>query len=83
LRFGVLSRLFCIRGLRAARAISRDRRGSVAIEFSLIAIPFFMLLFGVLEVGIIFFGSSMLEKATADAGRLIRTGQAQEQQMTQ
>ena len=79
----MLSRLFCIRGLRAARAISRDRRGSVAIEFSLIAIPFFMLLFGVLEVGIIFFGSSMLEKATADAGRLIRTGQAQEQQMTQ
>lgn len=82
MRFGVLSRSFRIRGLRAAGAISRDRRGSVAIEFSLIASPFFMLLFGVLETGIIFFGSSMLEKGTADAGRLIRTGQAQAQQMT-
>lgn len=52
------------------------------IEFALVAIPFFMLLFGVLEVGIIFFGNSMLEKATADASRLIRTGQAQAQNMT-
>ena len=58
---------------RAAAAFSKDVRGSVLIEFALVSIPFFMLLFGVLEVGIIFFGNSMLEKATSDAARLIRT----------
>jgi Flp pilus assembly protein TadG len=52
------------------------------VEFALVAIPFFMLLFGILEAGVIFFGNSMLEKATADAGRLVRTGQAQAQNMT-
>jgi len=52
------------------------------VEFSFIAIPFFMLLFGILEAGVVFFGNSMLEKATADAARLIRTGQAQAQNMT-
>jgi Flp pilus assembly protein TadG len=75
-------KLFAGPKLHPIRAISRDRRGSVAIEFSLIAIPFFMLLFGILEAGVIFFGSSMLEKGTADASRLIRTGQAQAQNLT-
>jgi Flp pilus assembly protein TadG len=53
------------------------------VEFALIAIPFFMLLFGILEAGVIFFAGSMLNKGTADAARLIRTGQAQAQNMTQ
>jgi Flp pilus assembly protein TadG len=67
---------------QTVKSLSRDRRGSVAVEFALIAIPFFMLLFGILEAGVIFFGNSMLEKATADAARLVRTGQAQAQNMT-
>jgi Flp pilus assembly protein TadG len=62
--------------------IARDRRGAVAIEFALLAIPLFMLLFGILETGLIFFGSSVLERATADAARLVRTGQAQAINMT-
>ncbi|HEY1961631.1 MAG TPA: TadE/TadG family type IV pilus assembly protein [Rhizomicrobium sp.] len=52
------------------------------VEFSLIAIPFFMLLFGILEAGLIFFGNCILETATEDAARLIRTGQAQAANMT-
>jgi Flp pilus assembly protein TadG len=67
---------------QTAKSLSRDRRGSVAVEFALIGIPFFMLLFGILEVGLIFFGNSMLEKATADGARLVRTGQAQAANMT-
>jgi Flp pilus assembly protein TadG len=63
-------------------SIVRDRRGAVAMEFALLAIPLFLLLFGILETGLIFFGSSMLEKATADAARLVRTGQAQAANMT-
>ena len=66
---------------RPIRKLSRDKRGSVVVEFALISIPFFMLLLGVLEVGVVFFGSSMLEKGTADAARLIRTGQVQAQSM--
>ena len=35
----------------------RDERGSVAVEFALTAIPFFTLLFAIMEAGIIFFAS--------------------------
>jgi Flp pilus assembly protein TadG len=55
----------------------RSRSGSAMIEFAMLAMPFFMLLFGIIEVGLIFYGSCILEKATQDAARLIRTGQAQ------
>jgi Flp pilus assembly protein TadG len=65
-----------------AASIARDRSGTVAIEFALLAIPLFLLLFGILETGLIFFGSSALEKATADAARLVRTGQVQAANMT-
>jgi Flp pilus assembly protein TadG len=68
--------------MNIARAMARDKRASVMVEFAFIAIPFFMLLFGVLEAGLVFFGSSMLEKATEDAARLVRTGQAQAQNMS-
>jgi Flp pilus assembly protein TadG len=78
----VRARSFIAAGVGSARALSRDRRGSVAIEFALISIPFFMLLFGILEAGLIFFGSSMLEKATADAARLVKTGQVQAANMS-
>ncbi len=65
-----------------------DEKGSVAVEFALTAIPFFVLLFAILEAGIVFFATATLDQAVNDAGRLIRTGQAQtagvtEQQLTQ
>jgi Flp pilus assembly protein TadG len=80
--YSVQARRFAIPGLGIARAMARDQRASVMVEFAFVAIPFFMLLFGVLETGLIFFGNSMLEKATEDAARLVRTGQAQAQSMT-
>jgi len=73
---------FAVPPERLLRRFSKDRRGSVIVEFALISIPFFMLLLGVLEAGVVFFGSSVLERATADAARLIRTGQVQAQSMT-
>lgn len=51
-------------------------RGVTLIEFSLIMVPFFVILFGILEVGLVFWGSFELENATQDVARLIRTGQA-------
>lgn len=51
-------------------------RGVTLIEFSLIMVPFFVILFGILEVGLVFWGSFELDNATEDAARMIRTGQA-------
>lgn len=61
-----------------ARA-GRDERGAAAVEFALISVPFFMILFMIIEVSMVFFANQILDKAVGDAARLIRTGQAQAQ----
>ena len=55
----------------------RDESGSVAVEFSLLAIPFFALLFAMIETCIVYFATSNLDSVVANAGRLVRTGQVQ------
>jgi Flp pilus assembly protein TadG len=67
---------------RFRRRFIRAERGSVAVEFALTAIPFFTLLFAIIEAGMIFFVSAQLDNALNDVGRLIRTGQAQTGSMT-
>ena len=54
---------------------SAARAGSAAIEFAFIAPVFFVLLMGSVEVGVMFFGQTVLQNATNDAARLVRTGQ--------
>lgn len=63
----------------------RERResGSALIEFALIAPVFFLLLFAIMEIGIIFFAQSTLQTGANDVARLVRTGQVQGQSMTQ
>lgn len=56
----------------------RDQRGSAVIEFALVAPPFLLLLAGILEISVMFFASSVIEGATKEAARQIRTGQIQE-----
>jgi len=51
--------------------------GATAIEFALLALPFFALLFAILELAIIFFISSTMTHAVSEAGRKIRTGNFQ------
>lgn len=53
------------------------RSGSAMIEFALVAPVFFILLFGILETGLMFYGQFALQNATSAAARLIRTGIAQ------
>ncbi|HUD52973.1 MAG TPA: TadE/TadG family type IV pilus assembly protein [Parvibaculum sp.] len=65
------------------RRFARATRASVAVEFALTAIPFFALLFAILEAGVIFFVNATIENSLNDVGRLIRTGQAQTGSMTQ
>ena len=56
------------------QALRHERGGVAAIEFSLIAVPFFVLLFAILETGYIFLLSILLEGAAADGARQVRTG---------
>lgn len=63
--------------LKRANHYKNDRDGATAIEFALLAIPFFMLLFAILELAIIFFISSTLSHAVSESGRQIRTGNFQ------
>jgi len=61
---------------RAQRRMhARDTSGSAAIEFAMIAPVLFLFLFGIIETGVIFFATAMLQNATDDTSRQIRTGQ--------
>jgi Flp pilus assembly protein TadG len=53
------------------------RRGSATIEFSLVAVPFFLMTFGLAEISMIGFAQTTLDGAVNDTARAIRTGQAQ------
>jgi len=61
----------------------RNRRGSAAVEFALVAPVFFALLFAIIETGLMFFASQVLETITQDSARMIQTGQAQTASYTQ
>lgn len=65
------------RAREAARRFARDRDGAAAVEFAMVATPFFMLLFGILEIALVFFASAIMEDSVAEAARDIRTGQFQ------
>ena len=53
----------------------RNRSGSTAIEFTLLSIPFAMLVFAILESCISFAGQQVMSNVTDDIARQLRTGQ--------
>ncbi len=61
----------------------RDCRGAVAMEFAIVSIPFFLLLFAILEMALMFFVGQVLDTATMSASRLIRTGEAKHLPLSQ
>ncbi|MDO8534313.1 MAG: pilus assembly protein, partial [Xanthobacteraceae bacterium] len=66
------------RGLmRFARRLVRRDDGTTVIEFGIVVIPFFALLFAIIEIALVFYAGQVLETAVGDASRLIMTGQAQ------
>jgi Flp pilus assembly protein TadG len=65
------------------RRFRRNRRGSAAVEFALVAPIFFAVLFAIIELALVFFASQILETVTQDTSRLIMTGQAQNASYTQ
>ena len=55
----------------------RNRRGSAAVEFALVAPVFFALLFAIIETALMFFADQVLETGVQETGRLIYTSQTQ------
>ncbi len=64
------------------RLFKTDDRGSVAVEFALVSLPFFAILFALIETTLIFFASVGMEGAMEEAARLLRTGVSQSSGMT-
>lgn len=62
---------------RKQASLLRCRRGSTAVEFSIVALPFMMTMFSTFEVGWFYFANSIVDGAAVNAARLIRTGEAQ------
>lgn len=57
----------------------RGEHGSAAIEFAMVALPFFGVLIAIFEYALMFFAGQMLETMTQDTARLLFTNQAQTQ----
>lgn len=61
------------------RSLARFRRhqgGATAIEFGLVAVPFFTLVFAIVEIVLLFWTSQELEVALTQTSRQLLTGQA-------
>jgi len=80
--FGAQTTPLTARGRARWENFSRDRRGAAAIEFAMIAAPFLFLIFGLIEVCMIFIMSSLMEHAVSEASRPLRTGEAQNAAMS-
>lgn len=57
------------------RRFARAEEGATAVEFAFVAIPFFALIFAILELGLVFLVSITLENALMNVDRQIRTGE--------
>lgn len=55
----------------------KDRKGSTAVEFALIAMPFLWIVIGMVEVSLYFATSSLMAEAANLGARVVRTGQLQ------
>jgi Flp pilus assembly protein TadG len=64
---------------RRLTRFGRSNDGTTAVEFALVAAPFVGLMFAILETALVFFAQQLMETSVANAARLIRTGQAQQQ----
>lgn len=56
------------------RRFRRSRDGSAAIEFAILAIPYFLIVFAILETFIAFIAEQVVTSAVDTLGREIRTG---------
>ena len=65
-----------MRRLARLRSLGRRREGSTAVEFAMVALPFAIMMFSIIEIAFVFVLDSTLENAVIETGRRVRTGQA-------
>jgi Flp pilus assembly protein TadG len=68
---------------RCKRAFLRSENGATAVEFGLVAAPFIALLMGTIQTFLVFFAGQQLQTIVTQTSRLILTGQAQNQGLSQ
>lgn len=56
------------------RRFAGDKRGSTAVEFAILSIPFFGIFYSTAEVGWYYFANFAVDSAVTDIGRELRTG---------
>jgi len=74
--------MFVERSSKFLSRFRRAKRGATAVEFAMIAMPFFLLLYAVIDTSLVYFATTTLENGLAAASRQIKTGQAQAANMT-
>lgn len=70
--------------MRAFRLISRFRRetrGATAIEFAVVAVPFFLTTFATIDNAVLYVAQQTLENAVLETSRLVRTGRIAQEDM--
>lgn len=65
-RRSIIAKLLCLK---------RNRDGAAAIEFAMLALPFFMIVFAILETFVAMIAEQILSNATDTMARRLRTGQ--------
>lgn len=75
--------IFLERALLLFSRFRHAKKGSAAVEFAMLALPFFLLLYAVIDTSLVFFATSTLENGASTAARQVRTGQAQLANMSQ
>lgn len=61
--------------VRTARNFRKSQAGATAVEFAIVATPFFYVLGCTCETGLMLFSEYVLQNSVQDAARLVRTGQ--------
>jgi Flp pilus assembly protein TadG len=60
---------------RLWRKLARSKDGAAAIEFAILAIPYFMIIFAIIETFVAFAAEQLVTNAVNTLGRQLRTGQ--------
>ncbi len=64
------------------KGLKHNEDGTTAIEFAIVAVPFFMFLFALIGISMFFFVMTSIDKGMDKQSRKIRTGEAQSTNMT-
>jgi Flp pilus assembly protein TadG len=62
---------------RMRRGFRRNVSGATAVEFGMLAMPFFFLVFAIIETGVVIGAGVLLDNAVKDVARQVMTGQIQ------